>query len=206
MRASYSLSSSDVPHRFIVSYVLNLPFGQGKKFANWGGVGGALVSGWAVNGFTTFQSGYPLALKATDNTLTTSFGAGTIRANYVNGCIKEYAGKAQDRLGKIVGGVTVGGWFNTACFTAPGTFRLGSVSRTDPQLRSHGANNWDLALAKTTKIKESLNLQFRAEFFNLFNRVRFSPPATVVNGTNYGKITAQANQPRLVQFSLRLNF
>jgi hypothetical protein len=197
LAGDYSLSSFDVPHRLIASYVLDLPFGKGKKFANYGGVAGVLVSGWAVNGIVTFQSGYPIALSAKNNNLTTYFGAGTIRPNYVANCVKEFGGKAQDRLNK---------WFNTACFTAPGSYSFGNEGRTDPQLRSQGVNNWDFSILKTTKIKESLNLQFRAEAFNLFNRVRFNPPAVVVDGTNFGAVTAQQNQPRLIQFSLRLNF
>jgi hypothetical protein len=61
-------------------------------------------------------------------------------------------------------------------------------------------------VAKANKINEQVNLQFRAEFFNLFNRVRFSPPVTTVDNANFGKILAQQNQPRLIQFSLRLDF
>lgn len=193
----YSLSSHDVPHRLIASYVLSLPFGQGQKFAQYGGVAGALVSGWAVNGITTFQSGYPLAFTATSNNLTTYFGAGTLRPNVVPNCDASISGSAQSRLGK---------WFNTACFAAPGTYSLGNEARTDPKLRGPGANNWDFAVAKSNKITEQVKLQFRAEFFNLFNRVRFSPPATIVDGANFGKVTAQQNQPRLIQLSLRLTF
>jgi hypothetical protein len=112
--------------------------------------------------------------------------------------VKEFGGKAQDRLN---------GWFNTACFKAPAAYGIGSEARTDPTLRAHGVNNWDFSMLKTTKIKESMDLQFRAEFFNIFNRVQFAAPETNVDNTAlYGKVTAQKNSPRLVQFSLRLNF
>jgi hypothetical protein len=197
LQNEYSLSSQDVPHRLVVSYVLNLPFGQGKKFANYGGVAGYIVSGWAVNGIGTFQSGYPLALNASSNNLTTYFGAGTLRPNVVPNCDASISGSAQSRRSK---------WFNTACYSFPGTYSLGNEARTDPKLRSQGANNWDFAAVKANKITEQVNLQFRAEFFNLFNRVRFTPPVTTVDNANFGKILAQQNQPRLVQFSLRLNF
>jgi hypothetical protein len=193
----YSLSSNDVPHRLVVSYVLNLPFGKGRRFANWTGFAGALVSGWAINGVTTVSSGYPLALSANNNNLATYFGAGTIRPNVVAGCDPVVEGAATSRLDQ---------WFNTACFAAPGTYSFGDASRTDPKLRSHGENNWDLALAKTTTVRGDVNVQFRVEAFNLFNRARFAPPATIVNGANFGKVTAQANKPRLIQLSLRVNF
>jgi hypothetical protein len=197
LNAEYTLSSQDVPHRLVISYVLSLPFGQGKRFANYGGVAGRLVSGWSVNGIGTLQSGYPLALTASANNLVTYFGAGTLRPNMASGCDPTISGSAQSRLSK---------WFNTACYSYPGTYSLGNEARTDPKLRSQGANNWDFAAVKSNKITEQVNLQFRAEFFNLFNRVRFSPPNTVVDNANFGKVLAQQNQPRLIQFSLRLNF
>ena len=58
--AEYGLSSFDTPHRVVVSFVLELPFGKGKRFANWGGVAGALVSGWTINGIYQYRTGFPL--------------------------------------------------------------------------------------------------------------------------------------------------
>jgi hypothetical protein len=89
---------------------------------------------------------------------------------------------------------------------SPDNFTFGTEPRTDPQLRLHGVNNWDFSILKTTKIKEQINVQFRAEVFNVFNRVQFAPPDTSVGGSNYGKVSNIANQPRLIQLSLRLNF
>jgi hypothetical protein len=191
-----SLSSFDAPHRLMVSYVVELPFGNGKKFAKYGGVAGALVSGWGLNGIATFQTGFPLAFYSSTNSLS-SFGIGTIRPNVVSGCDAAISGSAQSRLNK---------WFNTACYTAPSNYTLGNASRTDPKLRAPGINNWDLSLLKTSKIKERVNLQFRVEFFNLFNRVQFAPPNTTVGSATFGKVVIQLNQPRLIQLNLRLSF
>jgi hypothetical protein len=124
-----------------------------------------------------------------------TFGGGTSRPNVVAGCDKSVFGSAQSRLT---------GWFNAACFSQPPQFGFGNESRTDPNLRSSGINNWDVSLFKSTPIAERIALQFRAEFFNLFNRVQFGSPGTALGTAQFGLVTSQLNQPRLIQFALRL--
>jgi hypothetical protein len=195
--AERSLTSFDIPHRLMASYVLELPIGKGKRFA--AGVTGPvdkLISGWSVNGIVALQTGYPLAMKAQPNTLAT-FGAGTIRPNRVAGCDPVKTGSAQSRITQ---------WFNTACFSQPGAFSLGNVSRTEPVLRTHGVNNVDFTLSKTTVITERVKLQFKTEFFNLFNRVQFRVNNTTMGVGAFGTVSLQQNQPRLIQFALRLVF
>jgi hypothetical protein len=196
----WSLSTFDVPHRLVASYVLELPVGKGKRFAGGAsGVVGKLISGWSANGIVTLQSGYPWVLKANNNSLS-NFGAGTIRPNYVPGCVKKIEGRAQDRLAK---------WFNTACFVQPtDPWSFGSEARTDPDLRNHGINNVDFTLSKNTAISEGISLQFKGEFFNLFNRAQFVTKDTnnTVGTANFGIVLNQYNKPRLVQFALRLVF
>jgi hypothetical protein len=195
----YSLSSFDVRQRMMVSYVLNLPFGEGQKYAHYKGVGGALVSGWAVNGITNFQSGFPMAFNQSTNTLTSGgLGFGTLRPTIVAGCNPVIGGAAKNRLGK---------WFDTSCYAPTGNYALGNEPRVDPKVRAAGVDNWDISILKATKIKEKINAQFRAEFFNIFNHPQFAAPqGTVDDPTNFGVVIAQANNPRLVQFSLRINF
>jgi hypothetical protein len=144
---------------------------------------------------STFQSGAPLTFTAATNN-SNSYG-GTPRPNVTLGCDKSVSGSAQSRVGE---------WYNTACFTAPPAFSFGSESRTDPNLRAAGVANWDFATFKDTTITERFTLQFRAEIFNIFNRVQFSPPNTTVGSSTFGQVTAQANNPRLVQLALRLRF
>jgi hypothetical protein len=177
----------------VVSYILDLPAGKGRRFlSNASGIADKLVSGWGLNGVSTFQSGFPLGL-TTNTNLTNSFGGGS-RPNVVYGCDSSISGSAQSRLNQ---------WFNTSCFTAPPAFTFGNESRLDPTLRGHGINNWDFALFKTTPITERLGLQFRTEVFNLFNRVQFGVP-NLVGNPSFGVINSQANNPRLIQFALRL--
>ena len=198
IRGSRSELSFSVTHRLVMSYVLDFPIGKGRKLL--GGVTGPvdkIVSGWGLDGVTTFQSGYPMPFQAQPSVVNTQFYAGVTRPNVVAGCEKAIAGSAQSRLTK---------WFNTACFSQPSQFAFGTESRTDPNLRAPGLNNWDFALFKKTQITERVGLQFRAEVFNAANRVQFFPPGTVFGTSSFGVVSAQRNTPRLVQLSMRLSF
>ena len=96
-------------------------------------------------------------------------------------------------------------WFNTGCFTQPPAFTFGNEARVDPVLRMHGINNFDAALFKNTKFGpgEALAVQFRAEFFNLFNHPQFGPPGTTLGNAQFGVVSSQVNNPRLIQFGLK---
>ena len=199
--AESSQLSYNVPHRFVLSYVLDLPFGQGKRFlGNSTGVVNKAVSGWGFDGITTLQSGFPLVLTAQPTFISTNFGAGTPRPNVVPNCTKTVSGGAVARISN---------WFNTSCFAQPSNYGFGDENRVDSQLRAGGIANSDVAVFKGTAITEQINLQFRAEVFNLFNRVQFGYPSTVCcSNTNasFGVVSSQTNQPRIFQFALRLNF
>jgi hypothetical protein len=204
LEAERSLSSQDVPQRLVISYVLDLPFGQGRRYLpNAGGLLNAVVGGWGIDGVTAFQRGFPLVIvngQANDATL---FGAGS-RPNVVPGCHAPYSGRGSKRLQ---------GWFDAACFAAPADFTFGDESRVDHQLRADGVNNTDFALFKRFPLgrETSSGVEFRVEFFNLFNRTQFAPPNTTcctANNANFGVITSteQGTNPRLLQFALKLFF
>jgi hypothetical protein len=208
LQGEYSLLSYDVPSRAVINYVLNLPFGKGQKFADsLSGPLGTLVSGWAVDGITTFQSGFPVFFAtASPNLITSNFGAGLLRPNVVPGCNKLIGGSNLSRA-------NAGGWFNTSCFAYPtsasdptGLVTFGNEPRADPDIRADGIKNFDFSLQKSTVLHESANLEFRAEFFNFFNRVQFSPPVSTLGASNFGAVLYQANRPRQIQLSMRVNF
>ncbi|PYU69085.1 MAG: hypothetical protein DMG49_14305 [Acidobacteria bacterium] len=200
-----SLISYDVPHRFVVSYVYDLPIGKGRKFlASSDGTVNHIASGWAINGITTFQSGTPLVITAQPNVLSTTFGAGTIRPDVIPGCHKSISGSRSAKINE---------WFNINCFSQPGQFNFGTERRTDPTLRTDGIKTFDFAVTKSTPITERVSLLFDTEFLNLFNRVQFAAPNTNFNSSTigttanvFGKAFSQQNQPRLIQFALRLRF
>lgn len=196
LRLERSLSGSDVPQHVVISYVNDLPIGKGHRLlGNVSGVADKVVSGWGINGVTTFQAGTPLGFSSATN-ITGSYNGGS-RPNVIAGCDKSISGSATSRLNE---------WFNTACFTATPAFTLGSEGRFDPNLRTQGIDNWDFAVFKTTSITERIRLQFRTEFFNLFNRVQFAPPGLTQGNPSFAVVSSQANSPRLIQFALRTSF
>jgi hypothetical protein len=202
LNAERSLSSQDVSQRLVISYVLDLPFGHGQKFL--GGASGAedkLVSGWGIDGVTTFQRGFPLKISWSGPSTAleaANLGVGNIRPNVVAGCSKG-------------GNRSLTSWFNTACFAAPPQWGYGTESRVDASLRAAGINNWDFAIFKNTSITERFQLQFRTEFFNLFNHPHFGFPGTGFvsgNSNGFGAVTSTNpdSNPRLIQFALKLKF
>ena len=196
LRQERAVSGFDVPQRLIVSYVYDLPVGRGKALlGNVIGVADRFASGWGINGISTFQSGFPLTLTTSTN-ITDSFGGGS-RPNYVAGCDLSVSGSAQSRLTN---------WFNTSCFTSPPAATFGNLGRTVSAVRTAGINNFDFVIFKDTRLTERVALQFRTEFFNIFNRVQFGPPGEALGNPQFGVINSQLNLPRLVQLALRVKY
>ncbi len=206
LKGEKSLSAQDVSQRLVISYVLDLPFGRGKAYANnMSGFANGAISGWGVDGITTFQRGFPLKISYSGSTAleAANLGVSNIRPDVVPGCDKK------------AGGGHITNWFNTACFANPPDFGPGTEARVDPTLRGPGIDNFDFAVFKRTQVSEKLGIEFRTEFFNLFNHPYFSMPATgfggvgvsngfgVINSTIQGGV---ASPERLVQFALKVVF
>jgi hypothetical protein len=190
LKAERSVSSLDQPHRLVVAYIWRLPLGPGNRFLKQGLAARAL-GGWQVEGITTFSSGSTLGITSVNNT-TSSFGGGQ-RPNW-NG------------HNPVLENRTVNHWFDTSVFQQPLPFTFGNTPRTIANLRSEGTKNFDFSVTKNTQMTERLNLQFRAEFFNLFNTVRFAPPNTQFGTPNFGVVSSQVNSPRDIQLALRLRY
>ncbi len=182
------ISDQDRPHRFVLNWIYELPFGRGRPFgAGSRGLVEALFGGWQFQGIIAVQSGSPL-------------GFGNI---IFNGDIKNIKLSGSER--------TVDRWFNVdAGFERNSARQLGSNIRTFPLrfsgIRSDIQNNWDLSLIKNAKIKEGLRLQFRAEGLNARNHPQFDVPNTTPTSSSFGKVTAEWSYPRVVQFGLKILF
>jgi hypothetical protein len=194
LRAERSLANIDVPHRFVLSDTWQLPFGTGKPFLSSGGpIVQKIVSGWAVNGITTLQSGFPLGLTTATNQ-TNSLGGGSRPNN--NGTSAALSGSIESRLNR---------YFNTSVFSQPRAFTFGNTSRTLPDVRGPGTINFDFSAIKNTQFRERYNLQFRAEFFNVLNNVNFGSPGTTYGTSTFGVISS-AGEARVTQLALKLVF
>jgi hypothetical protein len=201
----YGLSDFDVDQRFVTSYVYELPFGRGKKFAN--GVNRAadlLVGGWETTGIATFQAGFPYSITAND----VGGVQGTFfqRANRVKGC--DIHSNLTQYLQRI----------NFNCFTQPDLGVYGDTLRN--WLRQPGINNWDMGIGKSFHIAESVNFKLTGDFFNAFNHHQYAIGTGALIGsgsgggasinnsigsTTAGQITA-ASASRTIQISGKLTF
>jgi hypothetical protein len=195
LRAERGRSNFDVQHRLSASYSYDLPFGKGQRFLTDAGWISSVLSGWQSFGIVTLQSGRPFTaalLSDIDNSGTgrsiLGFGAND-RPNVVG--LPELDQRSPEL------------WFNTSAFAfpAPGTF--GNVGRNT--LDGPGYQNVNVSLLKNTKVSERLNLQLRAEFFNLFNHPNFDLPDNFLGSPTFGRISS-ARDPRHIQFGVKLLF
>ncbi len=205
LRAERSVSEMDRTHALIFSYVIELPFGKGRKlFGEARGVLGKVIEGWQVNGIARYESGVPLVFSAT-------IPGGGNRPNLSG----EQVGLDGDRPR----GEHLLRWFNNtvqldparpcvapAAFCQPASFTFGSAPRTFSNVRGPAFRNVDFSLIKVTHLSEQVSLQFRSEFFNVFNIPNFALPNTNINSPQFGQITATSALPRVIQFALKLSF
>ena len=201
----YGPSDFDVDHRFVASYVYQLPIGRGKKVL--GGIGRAadlLLGGWELTGITTFQTGFPYSVYANDvgNVLDAIFQ----RANYVAGC--NIHGSLSGQFQRL----------NPACFTQPALGVYGDTRRNI--LRQPGINNWDMGLGKYFSISERVKFALHLDTFNTFNHHQYGGDvggltlagsggnaaiSRAVGASDFGQIT-QASSSRILQLSGKLTF
>lgn len=189
-KLSRAISDFDRPHSFTLSYIWELPFGSGKPFLNrsdW--IGKYLVSGWQLNGITQLSSGQPFSVRAED-------------VSNTGGQHSFYADRVCD--GNLPGDQrTLTRWFDTSCFVQPAPGRFGNTGRN--VLRMDSVQNFDMSLFKNFPLGESRRLEFRSEFFNIFNHANFRLGEVSVASANYGRVTS-ATPGRISQFSLKLYF
>jgi hypothetical protein len=226
-KSQIGVSDFDRTHRLVLSYVWDLPF------ARWAGIEdrgfGRIANGWSLQGVTIFQSGLPfniidssaLTLQDTDAINSTNFA--TLAPGFSLEDVKR-AGSTKSKLDEFInlGAFLVGGQCvdnqgnpvpsgSSAC---SGFAAVGNVGRN--VFRGPSQQNWDMSLIKTTKFTERTSVEFRAEFFNIFNHPVFaSPQAQGGVFGNYGivdvatadaSVLNTANDPRIIQFALKINF
>jgi hypothetical protein len=194
----HSLLATDVRHRVSGTVTYPLPFGKGKRFgSSMPGWANEAAGGWTVTSIFAINSGFPLGLGVSG----TSAFAGT-RPVYT-GATTLTSGSTHHRLG---GAGQTQSYFNPAGFRLPQSFELGNVPRSAGALRGPLTFDDNVSVIKSFPIREELRLEFRAEAFNVLNKVAFGLPNTAVGTTNFGYITGQSNLPRNIQMSMKLHF
>jgi hypothetical protein len=185
-------SGFDIKHRTSQSVIYDLPFGKGRHFGVSNSFANAILGGWQVNGILTVQTGLPFT-----PTLATS--------------VSNAGGSRPDRLTSgAVANPTIAHWFDTsfntsgAAWATPRQYTYGNAGRNI--LRGPGRTNLDFSAFKLIPITERCQLQFRGEFFNIFNHPQFDLPNTTIGSTGAGVISSTVGSPRDIQLSLRLTF
>jgi Carboxypeptidase regulatory-like domain len=186
-RLSRSLSTYDLTHNFVFSYNYALPFDRA-----FGSLPKRLTEGWNITGITRFATGFPITIsQGSDRSLV---GSG-------NTDVPDFVGplKIQDpRLPGPDGSPNQ--YFSPEGFSSAPLGTFGNSNRRF--FHGPGFNNWDFALHKTTRIRESMSLQLRAEFFNLFNHTQFENPSGRFNSSRFG-LVGSARDPRIGQLGVK---
>ncbi len=192
LRAERSVSELDIPRNLAFNILYELPLGPGKPFlSHSSGLVSRLVGGWQVGGILTYHSGYPLVLTAT-----VTGGGSRPNSTGANANLPTDRSRASE----------INQWFNTAAFTVPAPFTYGNVSRTLPNVRGPALTNLDLTVLKNTRVREQVNVQFRAEAYNSLNDVHLFLPNTNINSVQFGQISSTTGNPRVMQLALKLIF
>ena len=196
LAANKGLASLDRKHIFTESVIYELPFGQGKRWAQ-SGFARWVLGGWQTNGLWTWESGFPLDI-TTSSTSLNAPGNGN-RPN-VNGPVKVFGNIGPGQL-----------YFDTSAFSAPKPNTLGNLGRNV----LHGPHLFDIdfSVFRRFRVTERVNMEFRAESYNLSNTPWFDKPDTTFTDAAFGQVTTaqgtqsvKVNMNRTLQGSLRLTF
>jgi hypothetical protein len=177
-RAERHILTIDAPQRLVSGFVYELPFGRGRRLG--GGmhpVLNAVSGGWSLSGIGTLQSGFPVDIS---------------RPSVNNGSSAKLDNPSIQR------------WYDTSVFAPAPPFTFGNVGPTLPDVRMDGVRNFDFTVGKDFRFRERYRLQFRTDFFNATNTPQFGEPVSTVTNAAFGQVTSQANEPRQIQFALKL--
>jgi hypothetical protein len=185
LSAEWSPSTSDMTHRVIFNAVYELPrLNDSNAFVK------NVLGGWQLGGIWSAFSGGPLGVTSA-----------------VNGTFSQGGGQRPNWNGEdpSVDNPTPQRWMDPSVFSNPAAFQFGNAPRTFNGARSDITAQVDMTLSKNFRFKENYRIQFRAEVFNVTNTPRFAPPNVNFGNAQFGVVSAQGNQPRIIQFALKLN-
>jgi Carboxypeptidase regulatory-like domain/TonB-dependent Receptor Plug Domain len=191
LKRDYARSDYNIPQIFFASYIWAIP-----GTSHFGAFGKYVLNGWQVNGITTIRTGIPYnSLSGKDSNLD---GIATDRPNIVGNPIFPGHRSRTDKINQFM---------NIAAFAqTPAGVPYGNAQRNIAI--GPGYVNTDLSGFKNIPMWKESNLQFRAEFFNIFNNVNLANPNATLSSPSFGKISALYTNasPRVIQFALKLSF
>ena len=202
----YGNSDFDVRHRFVISYIYQLPFGNGKRFGGEAtGLKNQIIGNWQIAGITTASTGNWFTITDAVSNVSSSDGGGGVGFFEVRPNV----------VGNPNGKPCISGTAFNACAFVDNTipFTFGNAGRNI--VRGPGFQNWDFSVFKLFPIREQMRVEFRAEFFNIWNHVNplFEPqgqiseePVPLEFGTPQFGLFQAARDPRFIQFALKFYF
>jgi hypothetical protein len=216
----WALSQINLNNSFTASVIYDLPFGKGKQFGHdWNAATNAILGNWQVTVIEKVTSGFPIFIVDSNNQsgtgiLNSGSASSTIRPNQVGNPLQPGGGAGCPSTLSVSDF-----YFNPCAFAAPKTTNGGTIgelgSANRAPLSGPGFVNTDFSVIKRFALPwENMGLDFRAEMFNLFNHPQFDTPSAFGGGTgadladpfHFGRVPGTVNNPRLVQFGLKLTF
>ena len=195
----WALSQINLADSFTGSVIYDLPFGHGKQFgSSWNKLTDAALGGFQLTLIERISSGFPVPLIDSDNASGAGFSNGGNDNNYNRPNEVANCDATKANHGELQ-------WINSSCFVAPVPGELGNARRVP--VSGPGFINTDFSVIKQFPLaREGMGLNFRAEFFNLFNHPQFGMPVNDINATGFGAVNSTVNNPRLIQLALKLTF
>jgi hypothetical protein len=187
MRPDRSVSSYDVPHNLVLSWVYDLPFGKNKALRTNNRVADYILGNWQVNGLADIRSGQPVNLTIAGDISNT--GGNAMRPNVVGDWRVENPTPAR--------------WFAREAFAAPAAFTFGNAGRN--VLRSDAIKRMDMSVFRNFPFKERYMAQLRVEGYNVLNVVTYGSPVAEFTNANFGRVTS-AMASRSLQIGARIYF
>jgi hypothetical protein len=186
---NYGSSDFDRRHRFVASYLYELP----NAYRGSSAFGKKALNSWSASGIVTLQSGTPFSIYGEDSAFQATM-ADLAPGRTLASAIK--SGNVADRLNA---------YFDPTAFAIPSAFGdFGQLGRN--LIAGPKQINTDLSIMKDIPVTERQRVEFRAEFFNLFNNVNFANPVNIASSANFGQIASTTTGPRVIQFALKYTF
>jgi hypothetical protein len=194
------IATNDKPHVFVVSGLVDLPFGRGRALgSNWGSVPEAFLGGWQLGLYYRQQSGTPLG-----------FGNFLFKPGSTIADVPMKLGQDELFAGLPANAAYTNPWFNIGAFETASAVQLASNIRTQPlrfeEVRAPGYALFDASLSKTVTFSQRARLKLRVQGFNLLNRVNMLAPATTATRSDFGTITSLNGYPRQFQLGATFEF
>jgi len=201
-KLSRGLSSSDITHNFVVSYIWAVPFD--RAFAN---APKRLTQGWQIQGITRFSTGFPIQLNQGSDDVSLAGSSATDMPDRVGPVVKWDPRKQNTTCPSYDPTAPDPSKTGYGCYFLPSAFALNTTFETFGTANRRffhgpGFNNTDFGILKRTTIKENFAFDLRFEFFNVFNHAQFKNPSGDINGSDFGVVTS-ARDPRIGQVSAK---